>query len=60
MRNISAWAIRNPIPPLVLFLVLTIAGLVSYFRLPINQIPNIDLGVITVTVTQPGASPSEL
>ncbi|MBY0448195.1 MAG: efflux RND transporter permease subunit [Hyphomonadaceae bacterium] len=60
MRNISAWAIRNPIPPLVLFLVLTIAGLVSYFRLPINQIPNIDIGVITVTVTQPGASPSEL
>jgi HAE1 family hydrophobic/amphiphilic exporter-1 len=60
MRNISAWAIRNPIPPIVLFLVLTVAGLVSYFRLPINQIPNIDIGIITVTVTQAGASPSEL
>ena len=28
-RNISAWAIRNPVPPLVLFLALTIAGIVG-------------------------------
>ncbi len=60
MRNISAWAIRNPIPPIVLFLVLTIAGISAYFRLPVNQIPNIDFGEIEVTVTQAGASPSEL
>jgi len=60
MRNISAWAIRNPIPPIVLFLALTLAGLVSYFRLPINQIPNVEFGQIAVTVTQAGASPSEL
>ena len=60
MRNISAWAIRNPIPPIVLFLALTLAGLVSYFRLPINQIPNVEFGLINVTVTQAGASPSEL
>ena len=26
-RNISAWSIRNPVPPIVLFLALTIAGL---------------------------------
>ena len=28
-RNISAWAIRNPVPPIVLFLALTIAGIVT-------------------------------
>jgi HAE1 family hydrophobic/amphiphilic exporter-1 len=60
MRNISAWAIKNPIPPIVLFLALTVAGLTAYFRLPVNQIPNIEFGVIEVTVTQAGASPSEL
>ncbi len=60
MRNISAWAIKNPIPPIVLFLALSVAGLTAYFRLPVNQIPNIDFGVIEVTVTQAGASPSEL
>ncbi|MEZ5922187.1 MAG: efflux RND transporter permease subunit [Parvularculaceae bacterium] len=60
MRNISAWAIKNPIPPIVLFLALTIAGLTSYFELPINQIPNVEFGEIDVTVTEAGASPSEL
>ncbi len=60
MRNISAWAIKNPIPPIVLFVALTIAGLSAYFQLPVNQIPNVDFGEISVTVTQAGASPSEL
>lgn len=60
MRGISAWAIRNPIPPIVLFLALSIAGLAAYSKLPINQFPNIEFGVITVTVTQAGASPGEL
>jgi HAE1 family hydrophobic/amphiphilic exporter-1 len=60
MRNISAWAIKNPIPPIVLFLALTLAGVTAYSRLPINQIPNVEFGVINVTVTQAGASPSEL
>ncbi|MEZ5892983.1 MAG: efflux RND transporter permease subunit [Parvularculaceae bacterium] len=60
MRGISAWAIKNPIPPIVLFLALTIAGLTAYSKLPINQLPNIEFGVITVSVTQAGASPGEL
>ncbi|OFX01713.1 MAG: hypothetical protein A3E78_05145, partial [Alphaproteobacteria bacterium RIFCSPHIGHO2_12_FULL_63_12] len=60
MKNISAWAIKNPIPPIVLFLALTIAGLSAYFQLPVNQIPNVEFGQISVTVSQAGASPSEL
>lgn len=58
--NISAWSIRNPIPPIVLVLGLLFAGLVAYNRLPINQLPNIEFPVYTVTVVQAGASPSEL
>ncbi len=58
--NISAGAIRNPIPPIVLFLALMFAGLTAYQRLPINQIPNIEFPVVIVTVTQPGAAPGEL
>lgn len=60
MRNISAWAIRNPIPSIVLFMALTLAGLTAYFRLPINQIPSVEFPIIQVTVTQAGASPTEL
>ena len=58
--NISGAAIRNPIPPLVLFAVLTLLGLVGFNMLPITRTPNIDVPVVSVTVTQPGAAPGEL
>ncbi len=58
--NISAGAIRNPIPPIVLILALLFAGLTAYFRLPINQLPNVEFPVFTVTVAQPGAAPAEM
>ena len=59
-RNISAWAINNPVATIVLFLLLTVAGLVAYPMLRINNMPDIDLPVVVVTVMQPGAAPSEL
>ena len=59
-RNISAWAIRNPVPPIVLFLALTIAGIVSFMRLDVNQDPDIDFPVAYVAINQPGAAPAEL
>ncbi len=58
--NISAWSIRNPIPTLVLFLVLTLAGFVVYPSLGIDENPNIDQPVVTIAVSQPGADPTEL
>ena len=58
--NISAWSIRKPIPPLVLFAVLIVIGLVSFRSLPVTQMPNIDVPVVTVTIAQAGAAPSEL
>src|SRR3546814_13565851 len=58
--RVSAWAIRNPIPVVSLFLALTLAGLVAYLQLPIKQFPNIDFPIVTVTVTQSGAAPSEV
>ncbi len=58
--NISAWAIRNPIPSILLFVVLVALGLFSFSRLPITRFPNVDIPLITITVTQSGAAPSEL
>ena len=59
-RNISAWSIRNPIPPLVLFMALTIAGLVSFMRMDVNQDPDIEFPVAIIVISQPGAAPTEL
>ncbi|WP_316233964.1 efflux RND transporter permease subunit [Bradyrhizobium sp. SZCCHNR1098] len=58
--NISAWSIRKPIPSLVLFGVLIVLGAVSLKTLPITQMPNIDIPIVTVTIAQTGAAPSEL
>ena len=58
--NISAWAIRKPIPSLVLFTVLLALGLFGFAALPITQFPNIDLPLVAVTITEPGAAPAEL
>lgn len=59
-RNISAWSIRNPVPPIVLFIALTIAGFVSFARMDVNQDPDIDFPIAIVVISQPGAAPTEL
>lgn len=57
---LSTWAIRNPIPPIVLFLVLSVAGLVAFFKLPINNMPSVVVPIVSVTISQPGASATEM
>ncbi|MBB5660589.1 efflux RND transporter permease subunit [Brevundimonas halotolerans] len=59
-NTISAASIRNPIPVVLLFIILTVAGVLSYFKLPTNNFPNVDLPVVAVTVVQSGAAPTEL
>ena len=58
--RISAWAIRNPIPVVLIILALTLAGLISYNRLPIKHFPNVSFPAISVSVTQNGAAASEM
>jgi multidrug efflux pump subunit AcrB len=60
VKNISAWAIRHPVSPLVLFVVLAFMGLVAFFRLPVNQNPDISFPLVEVTVSAPGAAPTEI
>ena len=60
MRNISSWAIKNPIPPIVLFIMLTLAGIVSFRSMNINDNPDIDFPAAQITVVQPGAAPTEM
>jgi HAE1 family hydrophobic/amphiphilic exporter-1 len=59
-RNISAWSIKNPVPTLLLFAVLTIAGLIGFLNMRVNNFPDIDFPVVTVSAVQQGASPPEM
>ena len=60
MKNISAWAIRHPISPIVLFVVLLFMGIVAFVRLPITLNPDIAYPLVLVQVSQPGAAPTEV
>ena len=60
IKNISANSIRQPIPAIVLFILLSFAGLLGFKKLGVNQFPDVDIPYVTVTVTDPGAAPSEL
>ena len=59
-RNISSWCIRNPVFPIVLFVGLMLAGLVSFARMQVNNAPDIDFPAAMVSVSQPGAAPNEM
>ncbi|MCB1568956.1 MAG: efflux RND transporter permease subunit [Xanthomonadales bacterium] len=58
--NFSAWAIRRPLPSLMLFVALCIAGLYSFQQLPVARFPDIAFPMVTVTVALPGAAPAQL
>ncbi|MFN3573418.1 MAG: efflux RND transporter permease subunit [Phenylobacterium sp.] len=58
--GISSWAIRNPVPVVVLFIALTIAGMIAYGNLPVKLFPNVQFPAVSVLVTQSGAAPSEI
>ena len=60
MFNISAWSIKRPVPTIVLFLVLTISGMVAFTQIGIDLNPNIDVPAVLVEVQQTGAGPEEM
>ena len=58
--NVSAWSIRNPIPAVLGFILLTFLGLSAFKAMKIQLFPDIDLPVVTVAAQLPGASPEQL
>lgn len=58
--RLSTWGIHNPVPSIMLFFVLCVAGLWGFHKLPVAMFPDIALPMTVVTITQPGASPSQL
>ena len=58
--NVSAWCIRNPIPAVMFFVMLTFAGLLAYQGMKIQNFPDLELPTITVSASLPGAAPAQL
>ncbi|QIF81038.1 efflux RND transporter permease subunit [Brevundimonas sp. 'scallop'] len=60
MNQMSSWAIKNPIPIILLFLLLTLGGVVGFMGMRINQNPDIDFPLVAVTAARPGSAPAEM
>ena len=58
--NFSALSIRNPIPAILLFALLTLAGLLAFKANKVQFFPDIELPIVTVTATLDGAAPAQL
>ena len=58
--NVSSWSIRNPTPSILLFIMLTLAGLFGFRAMKIQNFMDIDLPMVNVTAALPGASPAQL
>ncbi len=60
MRNISSWSIKNPVPAIVAYAMLTLAGVFSFITMDVNNMPDIEFPAASVVVNQPGAAPTEM
>ena len=60
MLNVSSWSIRNPIPAVMLFVLLTVAGMIAFGSMKVQSFPDLDLPTITVNASLPGAAPTQL
>jgi hydrophobe/amphiphile efflux-1 (HAE1) family protein len=58
--NFVTWSIRNPVPIIVLFIGLTVAGLFSFPKLGVQDRPDIEFPTVTVTVSYAGVAPTQM
>ena len=58
--NISAPFIRRPVATTLLTLAIALAGMVAFRLLPVAPLPEIDLPVVVVRASMPGASPETM
>ncbi|MCL2298165.1 MAG: efflux RND transporter permease subunit [Proteobacteria bacterium] len=58
--NVSAWSIRNPIPPIMLFILLCVGGIYGFQRMQVQNFPDLDMPMVTVVAALPGATPGQL
>ena len=54
--KLSEISIRRPVLATVMNLIVVLVGLISYERLAVRLIPNVDVPIVTVATIYPGAN----
>jgi multidrug efflux pump subunit AcrB len=60
MINVSSWSIRNPLAAVMLFVMMTFAGIVAFLSMKVQNYPDIGLPTVILSTSLPGASPTAL
>ena len=58
--NFSALSIKNPIPAIMLFILLSLAGYLSFRANAVQDFPDIELPIVVVSAQLAGAAPAQL
>ena len=58
--NVSTWSIKNPIPAVMLFVLLCLAGVMSFKAMKVQNFPDLDLPTISIVASLPGAAPAQM
>jgi multidrug efflux pump subunit AcrB len=58
--NVSSWSIKNPLPSIVFFVLLTLAGIISFQLTSVQDFPDIELPLVTISASLPGAAPAQM
>lgn len=58
--TLSSLSIRYPVPALMLFILLGVLGFIGLERLGIQDYPDLDLPVVTISASLEGAAPEQL
>ena len=58
--NVSSWSIKNPLPSIVFFVLLTLAGIISFQSMSVQDFPDIELPVVSISASLPGAAPAQM
>jgi HAE1 family hydrophobic/amphiphilic exporter-1 len=60
MQWLASICVRRPVFATVLILTIAVVGVVGYKNLSVDRFPNVDLPIVAVVTTLPGASPQEI
>ncbi|MFM1766024.1 MAG: Multidrug resistance protein MdtC, partial [Pseudomonadota bacterium] len=54
---LSNFSVKKPVVTIVVLLMLMAVGLMALKKLKVNQIPDVDMPLLVVDISYPGASP---
>ena len=60
MLALTRLSVAKPLAVIAIYLAVALAGLISYRSLPINLLPSVNIPVVTIITSFPGAGPTEV